>query len=1584
MDPQSFATRPDTTFDRFFGQSPLWKGQTDANANRVTNTEDYPVSQLGRNLFVAGTIQELVISSDNFWTTRAFPITVTDQISWKCNITTFNEHIPRNTPYQATSRLMTHQQTSSGGYLERRGIAFEMEHDFMDTPEGQKMYALQLNQMANAQLNIMNISCVRAAMNSGEYHKAWQAEHGMTVSTDPYAMITHETEMFAILQKQRHGLLKLDAVVGQIMDSYKGIGDMWIVSPSVKMFEDLVPPENTLYFLSGPRVTYAPENSGTPGRLLGVGGPPVYFSKVHDHSESGGTSYRNLLARDVEIGSYHTMVDIFKEQGENFFLKEYRSEMRYFRAYNESEDEWTIITLKQALDSCHAFDKRTGMPYLPINERMWCTNPADKDYDMFSYQDDNNTDVRKPVRLFGHLSDKHFSAASAVNLARTFLKFHCRDRVTPGQVEVIFNNGIKLVEKIMATEVSMSWLFNVYFEHVKTCGGLEFFKDIWLADESEFGDNAEFTSAKDMQQKFIETVTEMSLREDSPIRIFKSRGLGGLPLPRLDYARILEINGPGALLSNKKEAAEMMMMADTVGMSGGKSAGALVGYGTWDGLLMLQREMRHGSSNVSGFTRYGYSIQDCQAADDFVKLVQELTSNLSFIFVNTVFLDKNNASSLIDDPTNEHTVAEFLLGLNGIPLFLDALAVKNLNNTGKDAGSVSRTKSIFSGPGRAAVNVATSDSLYNVFEEHTITYTSNNDAALTGYVDEWVRLLENAAQDSESSLEINTLIKEVKFHFSAKYAIIPPPIIALTEEPIDNGDKLIASLTEARKLYSFLGVLFPFSDLTPVNQTYLKKEQRKAIIHLINAKISTFASSKKVTQSKKNAAVFAILRKAVDFIQDKFGLRHVYADMDRGVREDIDEAFSKGFGAKDEDKHRSPNREDRLNFPLNQASYNEVKTLQRDLLEDAFLFFNTLPELAGVIGLTPKSFGSDALGKLMEKIKANIEEASRLDGTAAKKFLLPVLAMLNVHLPADLDANEVRRLLLGEPIVIASKSKGSGGESALFEEDSDSYPTVSGQFIDDSYESNAQREQVHREGFGKSKDQLFFRSPLCISARQVLQLTALMKSDRARTFLINVRIGDPNNNIEFIDPAYNHMLADKIIMINRETHNNFSMGREGQNTGYLTAYEPSVLFFPENIKLRDRALAMSGFGITPAGVIGRMGGASSASGRPVSKITFDEDEDDLVGVSRRQRDPYTRPSSVFGARTLRDHRTFPSKSSLYDTEYGQSTRTPYLVDDDYEDDFMDGGARGSNNKRGLDALRNQLGGGNTRATSDRGEELTANTLRLIVEIGSVSNNKLLQMIAKVYFTSLFTIDTIERFREHNILIPFNVLFFRPHMTYDSHCGIKMGSDGKSGTIYMGKSSIDSQSDVSTKTFLCHFTFHHDAAVLNKKNIFVQRNMYIAGCKGHAGWDPINRGTYDTRQGRVEGSVIPVIVPYEETKFDNYMDTTGRLLLSNNSNMIDRQTFAKPCYSQCWRANQVWRFRGEGQVGANEIAGEETHGMKTNTVVIRGQQDNFSLATGDYTDRIINKGHWGPEAPGCRSCRNGGLSPLIQHPSVQIC
>ena len=83
---------------------------------------------MGKNIFIRDTIEGFLDVSNNWYTTVALPIQVTDQLHVTWNEFRFDQALASIVPEEGISRLITSSKEAREDHTIRHGLAFVLEH----------------------------------------------------------------------------------------------------------------------------------------------------------------------------------------------------------------------------------------------------------------------------------------------------------------------------------------------------------------------------------------------------------------------------------------------------------------------------------------------------------------------------------------------------------------------------------------------------------------------------------------------------------------------------------------------------------------------------------------------------------------------------------------------------------------------------------------------------------------------------------------------------------------------------------------------------------------------------------------------------------------------------------------------------------------------------------------------------------------------------------------------------------------------------------------------------------------------------------------------------------------------------------------------------------------------------------------------------------------------------------------------------------------------------------------------------------------------------------------------------------------
>jgi hypothetical protein len=253
-------------YSAYLGPLPIMQ-RTDPYAKRNVQTWEMPEAYKGQNLYLRDTVEDLMFTSNQtYLTQRILPLFATDRVNMQWEHFEANAHLMDLTPYQTTSHAVTQKRQIRRAQLVRHGIMAEFENDFLRTAMGRTRFLAALGQISRSVIETMNAEIIRALVTSHRYQQQFVREAGMPQEQQLKYFLEQDRERFAIAQKTKNGLEKLNLLINKEMSSYRGEADCFLIPEEISIFTTIVRPEKTDYYLAGPlgpdRVNNAPGSRG--------------------------------------------------------------------------------------------------------------------------------------------------------------------------------------------------------------------------------------------------------------------------------------------------------------------------------------------------------------------------------------------------------------------------------------------------------------------------------------------------------------------------------------------------------------------------------------------------------------------------------------------------------------------------------------------------------------------------------------------------------------------------------------------------------------------------------------------------------------------------------------------------------------------------------------------------------------------------------------------------------------------------------------------------------------------------------------------------------------------------------------------------------------------------------------------------------------------------------------------------------------------------------------------------------------------------------------------------------------------------
>ena len=226
---------------------------------------------------------------------------------------------------------------------------------------------------------------------------------------------------------------------------------------------------------------------------------------------------------------------------------------------------------------------------------------------------------------------------------------------------------------------------------------------------------------------------------------------------------------------------------------------------------------------------------------------------------------------------------------------------------------------------------------------------------------------------------------------------------------------------------------------------------------------------------------------------------------------------------------------------------------------------------------------------------------------------------------------------------------------------------------------------------------------------------------------------------------------------------------------------------------------------------------------------------------------------------------------------------------------------------------------------------------------------------------------LNHFLEKDVVFPFNVLYFRPNMTYLMATGVCMKAGVGTGETLIGNSDFQLGDNVQQKIHYGHYTVRYKSVVYREQSVY---HAYNYKCNGYLGGNDCEYagGGGGSRDDGNEGSVHVVLVPYQRKAYMNPMDVTGKFWNQQTNSPESGKAEGHYPTAAFYKAHYDWRNQYQANPQEPQFYAD---GNRGNTVCFQGHQAVYSCATNAHTCVIENTGHWGRNVyPGCGKVRAG--------------
>ena len=389
MHPDS-STKRGQGFCDFFGPSPRGDPvNTTPYSGYPRETLALPEVYKGSNPYLTNIMLTLITEEELIPTRILLPMRTTQNetsVTW--DEFHFNNTLLGPVPEEGVSRLVTQQVSERRDHYVRYGLAFMIEHGFMNSPKGQMTYRANLEQIRDAVLQSLYIGVIEALLRCKTNSQLFTQCYGKSLTAlSARRRLEMEVESFAEIQKSDHGWEMLNSRAQRNLKLHGVSPDAWVVDDGVKKYI-ASRRESWAYFLHGDAgEKLRLENQGVgDAKSLDIASNTLIFETKQFNLPNQDDPV-NITSRKRAIGEY--MVSFpHLDYGS---CGKYSSSMRDIMAYDEDRDGFTKLCIAEGLQHCQRFDKYGNLePYdsTDLGPDMFTTSEHPKGVEFFAQMDE--------------------------------------------------------------------------------------------------------------------------------------------------------------------------------------------------------------------------------------------------------------------------------------------------------------------------------------------------------------------------------------------------------------------------------------------------------------------------------------------------------------------------------------------------------------------------------------------------------------------------------------------------------------------------------------------------------------------------------------------------------------------------------------------------------------------------------------------------------------------------------------------------------------------------------------------------------------------------------------------------------------------------------------------------------------------------------------------------------------------------------------------------------------------------------------------------------------------------------------------
>ncbi len=330
-------------------------------ADRISNTHyDLPDKYRRSSLKIKETIEGFIMDdSENWYTTICLPWASTEELHYEWNEWHFNTMLASRVPHEGVSRLVSGRRADFRASNVRRGLAFIMEADYYNQPEGVVQFFRNVMGIAQCVRETQHHDTIGALLVCKTYKQMWMDWYGPKSVFSEIQVLDDEIANYGsfILSQSRVEVVVADH--RQRMIRRGSPPDMMIMFPKGALYMNLVRGKN-----EEKQVNWW--GLGPDGNMILKPGPlvnnwfldmPIVETREFDVYDDAPPV--DLLTRRNAVVEYYTMHfrEVTSSSGDR---REFESRMRDVYVYNRNRDNFSKILFKDNFLESRIFERHSN------------------------------------------------------------------------------------------------------------------------------------------------------------------------------------------------------------------------------------------------------------------------------------------------------------------------------------------------------------------------------------------------------------------------------------------------------------------------------------------------------------------------------------------------------------------------------------------------------------------------------------------------------------------------------------------------------------------------------------------------------------------------------------------------------------------------------------------------------------------------------------------------------------------------------------------------------------------------------------------------------------------------------------------------------------------------------------------------------------------------------------------------------------------------------------------------------------------------------------------------------------------------